>query len=326
MSVLVTGCAGFIGSNVSRLLLEEGHKVFGVDNLNDAYSVRLKNWRLNKLKQLNGFTFNQLDISDQNAISPIFSNQLTNGDKLSVVFNLGAMAGVRASVDNPSIYYDSNVTGTLNLLELCREFDTRKFVLSSTSSVYGDQTKVPFKESYNTDRPLSPYAASKKAAEALLYSYHHIHGIDTAVLRYFTVYGPAGRPDMSIFRFIKGIAEEETITVFGDGSQSRDFTYVGDIARGTILASQLSGHTTINLGNDTPVVLTEVIKIIEKHLNKKAKIKYEDIHSADVKQTWANIDIAKSKLNWTPSIDIEEGVRNTVNWYQENRDWAKYLT
>ena len=141
---------------MSRLLLEEGHKVFGVDNLNDSYSVRLKNWRLNKLKKLNGFTFNQLDISDQNAISRIFSNQLTNGDKLSVVFNLGAMAGVRASVDNPSIYYDSNVTGTLNLLELCREFDTRKFVLSSTSSVYGDQTRVPFKESYNTDRPLSP--------------------------------------------------------------------------------------------------------------------------------------------------------------------------
>ena len=311
---------------MTRLLLEEGHKVFGVDNLNNAYSINLKNWRLNNLKQLNGFTFNQLDISDQSALSQIFSNQLINGDKLSVVFNLGAMAGVRASVDNPSMYYDSNVTGTLNLLELCKKFDIPKFVLSSTSSVYGDQTKVPFKESLNTDRPLSPYAASKKAAEALLYTYHHIHGIDTAILRYFTVYGPAGRPDMSIFKFIKGIAEGDAITVYGDGSQSRDFTYVDDIARGTILASKLSGHHTVNLGNDTPVVLTKVIKIIEGNLNKKAQINYEDIHSADVKQTWANIDLAKSKLGWTPSIDIEKGITNTVHWYLENRNWAKYLT
>ncbi len=309
---------------MSRLLLEEGHKVFGVDNLNDAYSVRLKNWRLNKLKQLNGFTFNQLDISDQNAISPIFSNQLTNGDKLSVVFNLGAMAGVRASVDNPSIYYDSNVTGTLNLLELCREFDTRKFVLSSTSSVYGDQTKVPFKESYNTDRPLSPYAASKKAAEALLYSYHHIHGIDTAVLRYFTVYGPAGRPDMSIFKFIRAIFEGEPMTLFGDGGQ-RDFTFVDDVARGVIAAQRPLGYEIINLGGDRPVVITDIVKMLEDEIGREAVIKYGPRASADIQATWANIDRANRLLDWQPRVSIEEGLSLTVQWYRENRDWAKGL-
>ena len=239
--------------------------------------------------------------------------------------HLGAQAGVQASVSDPWTYYETNVLGTLNTLELCRELGVEKFILASTSSVYGADTPRPFREDSDTSRPLSPYAASKKAAETLTYAYHHLHGLDATVLRYFTVYGPAGRPDMSIFRFVRSIAEGDPITVTGDGRQERDFTFVDDIARGTVAALKPLGYEVINLGGDRPVVLADAIGIIEGALRQTAAIEYAPMPSADVPATWADIRRAEKLLGWRPQVPIEEGVERTVRWYLENREWAKEI-
>ena len=324
MSVLVTGCAGFIGSYVCRLVLDEGQPVEGVDELNDSYDVRLKHWRLAQLKSHRGFRFRKLDISDHPALRSVFASNSKGGSpSFSSVINLGARAGVRQSVEDPWAYYRSNTMGTLNLLELCREFEVKKFVLASTSSLYGEDTPRPFKEDSDTSRPLSPYAASKKAAEALVYTYHYLHGLDASVLRYFTVYGPAGRPEMSILKFIRAIAEGEPITVFGDGRQERDFTYIDDIARGTVAALKPVGYEVINLGGDRPVVLADAIATIEECLEKKARIEYAPLHPTDVRATWADVRRAQELLGWRPQVSIEEGIKRTVDWYRENREWAK---
>ena len=325
MTILVTGCAGFIGSNVASLLLETGHTVLGVDSLAQMHLGRLQEWRLAGLRRHAGFTFQRVDIAGFNQLKPIFEKG-DHGDQVSAVISLGALAGVRGSTSDPRAYYEANVLGTLNLLELCREFGVGRFVLASTSSVYGAGTDGPTKEDASSSRPLSPYASSKLAAEALLHAYHHLYDIDSAVLRYFTVYGPAGRPDMSIFKFIRGVSEGEPITVFGDGSQQRDFTYVDDIARGTVAALGLTGYETVNLGHGSPVALTEVIRLIETAVGKPARMTYQDRHPADPMATWADISRARSLLHWTPSVAIEEGVRRTVDWYLANRDWAKRLT
>ena len=214
----------------------------------------------------------------------------------------------------------------MNLLELCREFGVGQFVLASTSSVYGAGMAGPTKEDAPSSRPLSPYAASKAAAESLLHSYHHLYGMDAVALRYFTVYGPAGRPDMSIFKFLRCIAEGEPITVFGDGTQQRDFTYVDDVARGTVAALGITGYETINLGHGTPVTLADVIKLIERAVGKQARIIYQDRHPADPMTTWADINRAQSLLGWNPTVGIEEGIGRSVKWYLENRDWAQALT
>ena len=214
----------------------------------------------------------------------------------------------------------------LSLLELCREWEINRFILASTSSIYGSEITGPITEDAESSLPLSPYAASKKAAETLLYSYHHLYGITAEVLRFFTVYGPAGRPDMSIFRFIRGITEGEPITVYGDGTQKRDFTYVSDVARGVVGALSLSGHHTVNLGNDRPVDLNQIIRMIEQAVGRKALISHQEMHPADPLVRWADISRAKSLLGWSPSVDIEEGIRRTVDWYMENRDWARSLS
>ena len=328
MSILVTGCAGFIGSNVCRILLDQGESVDGVDNLNDAYDVRVKHWRLDQLKARSGFQFHNRDLSDHTSMRSLFAGLgSSDGDKrpFSSVINLGARAGLRQSTEDPWAFFEANTIGTLNLLELCREFEVKKLVLASTSSVYGEDTPQPYKEDSPASRPLSPYAASKKAAETLLYAYHHLYGLDTTVLRYFTVYGPAGRPDMSIFIFIRCIAEGETITVFGDGKQDRDFTYVDDVARGTVAALKPLGYEIINLGGDRRVVLADVISMIEGELGKKAIIEYAPSHPADSRSSWADIERAGRLLDWRPEVSIEEGVRRTVEWYNDNREWAKDL-
>ena len=234
--------------------------------------------------------------------------------------NLAARAGVRPSVVNPWVYYQANCTGTLNLLEMCRRTGVRKFVLASTSSLYGKENQVPFREDADTNRPLSPYAASKKAAETLAFSYHHLHGIDVSILRYFTVYGPAGRPDMSVFRFIRRIAEGEPIMVMGDGSQSRDFTFVDNIARGTIAATRPLGYEVINLGGDRQVRLDAVIDQIVQLTGGKLKIDRRPLHPADVPATWADISKAGRLLGWRPQVAIEEGLRHSVDWYFANRE------
>jgi len=321
MRVLVTGCAGFIGWKVCEYLLAAGYEVVGVDNLNDAYDVRLKRWRLAQLEGRQGFTFYPLDICDR----PVMEEVFRDDGPFDAVINLAARAGVRQSVENPWVYIETNVTGTLNLLELCREHGVKKFVLASTSSLYGANNPRPFREDANTDGPLSPYAASKKAAEALCYTYHYLYGLDVTVLRYFTVYGPAGRPDMSIFRFIRWIAEGEPLYLYGDGSQSRDFTYVDDIAEGTFRALKPLGYEIINLGSDHPISLHELIARIEELLGRKAQIVQRERHPADVPATWADISKARMLLGWAPHTTLDEGLRQAVNWYLENRAWAREI-
>ena len=208
---------------------------------------------------------------------------------------------------------------------MCKELEIGKFILASTSSVYGSGPDGPVSEDMQSSRPLSPYAASKKAAETLLYSYHHLYGIDAVALRYFTVYGPAGRPDMSIFRFIRGIAESKPITVYGDGTQKRDFTFVTDVARGTVAALDFQGYEIANLGNENPVSVNEVIATIEELVGRNAQIEYEERHVADPQITWADTSKAKRLLSWTPTVNIEEGIGRTVEWYMKNRDWARSL-
>jgi nucleoside-diphosphate-sugar epimerase len=320
LTYLVTGAAGFIASAVARMLLDAGHEVVGIDNLNDAYDPALKRWRLEQLAGRPGFNFRQVDICDRAAIELLFAERKRL--PFAGVLNLAARAGVRASVDNPWVYFETNVNGTLNLLDLCRRYGVTKFVLASTSSLYGGHNAVPFREDDDTDRPLSPYAASKKGAEAVAFSYHHLHKIDASVLRYFTVYGPAGRPDMSVFRFVRQIAEGEPITVFGDGTQSRDFTFVDDIARGTVAALRPLGFQTINLGGDRPVELNTVIQMIAAIIGRTPTIKRLPSHPADVPATWASIERARSDLTWSPKTSLEEGLMACVRWFKGNRDLA----
>ena len=317
---LVTGAAGFIGANVTSQLLEDGAEVVGIDNLSDAYDVRLKHLRLRQLEGRDGFTFQRADICDRHLLAGVFARGPFDG-----VINLAARAGVRPSVADPWIYNDANNTGTLNLLDQCVRNDVPKFVLSSTSSLYGGDNPRPFAETANTDMPLSPYAASKKAAEVMCYTYHYLHGIDVTVFRYFTVYGPAGRPDMSLFRFVQWIREGRTVQVFGDGRQERDFTFVEDVARGTIAGLKPVGYEVVNLGNDSPHLLSETIEIIEQLTGQRAKIEYSDAHKADVRATWANIDKARTLLGWEPRTELAEGLRRLVEWYDANRDWAREI-
>jgi len=316
---LLTGAAGFIGSRVAQLLLDSGHTVAGVDNMNDAYDVALKEWRLGCLQGRSGFTFHRADIGDRAAMERIVGKAAG----CAALINLAARAGVRQSVDDPWVYVDTNLTGTLNLLDLCRTHGIKKFLLASTSSLYGAHNPMPYREDADTNRPLSPYAASKKAAEALCYTYHYLHGIDVSVVRYFTVYGPAGRPDMSLFRFVQWIHEGKPVDVYGDGEQTRDFTYVDDIARGTIAALKPLGYETINLGSDRPAALSHVIQLIERLAGKKANRVFHPRHPADVTATWADISKARATLGWEPKVTLEEGVGNLVTWYQANRSWAR---
>ena len=315
--ILVTGTAGFIGSKVSEMLLEDGYNVIGVDNLNDYYDKRLKLWRLDSLQKNNGFKFYQIDIENYSDFKLVFQEYSPEA-----VINLAARAGVRYSLENPFIYLSTNAGGTLNLLELCKEYNIPKFILASTSSLYAGQ-KMPFKEDLPVNTPISPYAASKKAAEVMAYTYHYLYGIDVTILRYFTVYGPGGRPDMSPFRFIKWIMEGLPLEVFGDGNQQRDFTYVNDIARGTIKALRLLDYEIINLGGNKPYRLNESIRLMEKYTGRKAKCNYKEFYKADMKATWADIDKAKRLLDWQPQVSLEEGIKRTVEWTKDNWEWVK---
>lgn len=317
---LATGVAGFIGSRTAELLLDQGVPVVGIDNCNDYYDVRLKEFRLAPLKERPNFEFCPIDIEDRGALAKLFDD-----NDFEVVYNLAARAGVRYSMENPYVYLSTNAAGVLNILECMRLNEVPKMVLASTSSLYAGQ-EMPFVETLSVNAPISPYAASKKAAEAMAYTYHHLYGIDVSILRYFTVYGPAGRPDMSILRFIHEIDRGGKIPLFGDGSQSRDFTYIDDIARGTILAQKLLDYEVINLGGgNNPITISTLIETIERFLGKKAEIDNNPFHSADMKVTWANIEKAKSLLDWGPTVGFEEGIERSVKWYVDNRSSLKDL-
>lgn len=344
---LITGVAGFIASRTAEFLLREGHHVLGVDTCNDYYDVRLKTNRLQKLVRtadpqsqvLNEldpstarvdrymgpkrfesgrFQFVHLDIENKKALSHLFSER-----KIDAVVNLAARAGVRYSMEHPEVYMSTNAMGTLHLLEAMRTYGCSKLVLASTSSLYAGQP-MPFKEDLPVNEPISPYAASKKAAEMMAYTYSHLYDIDVSILRYFTVYGPAGRPDMATFRFIKWIDEGTPIQMYGDGSQTRDFTYVDDIAYGTIAALQPVGYEVINLGGgNRPIDLNELIAFIENGLGKKANINHLPFHKADLKETSAEISKAERLLSWKPVTPPEQGFQKTLDWYVSNRAWLK---
>ena len=308
-NVLVTGAAGFIGSKTTEKLLAQGVNVVGIDNLNDYYDVRLKHYRLAAIKD-SKFQFKQIDIENKQELTELFQN-----NQFDVVFNLAARAGVRYSMDNPDIYMSTNASGTLNILECMRKFKVPKFVLASTSSLYAG-LPLPFKEDLPVNCPISPYAATKKAAEVMSYSYHYLYGIDVSIVRYFTVYGPAGRPDMSPFIFADQLIKGGELPVFGDGSQSRDFTYVDDIAYGTILAAKPLGYEIINLGGgQNPYTLLEMIKLMEKFSGKRAILKIQSKVKADMDITWADITKAKKLLGWEPKVSFSEGIEQLMMWH-----------
>jgi nucleoside-diphosphate-sugar epimerase len=315
---LVTGTAGFIGARVAEMLHDDGHEVIGVDNLNDAYDLRMKEYRLARLERLPHFTFHKMDIIDVQGM-----NELGKKIKpIDAIINLAARAGVRTSVEKPWLYVDTNIIGTLNLLEMCRHQSIPKFVLASTSSIYGADAPLPTSEEVESSRPLQPYAASKKAAEVMCHAYHSLHDIDVTIFRYFTVYGPAGRPDMVIFRFIQWISEGREVRIYGDGEQSRGFTYVDDIARGTILGLEPVGYEIFNLGGHEIVKINELVRIFEKRIGREASIEHRPAHPADVSTNWANVEKAGRMLGWEPQVSLEAGLDATVTWYLTEREWA----
>ncbi len=315
---LVTGACGFIGSKVAQILAEKGDIVIGIDSMNDAYDPAIKRHRRERLLEADGIEIVEGDIEDTNFLDSIFEDH-----EFTTVFNLAARAGVRYSMENPSVYLQTNAQGTLNLLERMVRAEVPKLVLASTSSLYAGHP-LPFREDMPVNCPLSSYAASKKAAEALSHAFHHLHRVDVSIVRYFTVFGPSGRPDMCIFRFIKWIDEGKPIQIYGDGQQRRDFTFVDDIAEGTIAAAAPLSYEVINLGGGMePISLLQVIEMIEERLGKKAEIEFEEAHIADLFSSRADIGKAKKLLKWEPKVSFEDGLDQTVEWFCENRDWVR---
>ncbi|MDX2187238.1 MAG: NAD-dependent epimerase/dehydratase family protein [Opitutaceae bacterium] len=319
-NVLVTGVAGFIGARTAALLLEAGVKVVGIDNLSTAYDPGLKQRRVGELLKHPNFIFHLLDVTDARAVA-----DLCTENHFDAIIHLAARAGVRYSMENPHIYMAVNAQGTLNVLEAMRMSGIRKLVFASTSSLYAGQPR-PFQETLPVNNPISIYAASKKAAEVMCYTFYHQFKLDVSIVRYFTVYGPAGRPDMSPFRFIRWIHDGNPIEIYGDGNQSRDFTYIDDIARGTIAAMRNLGCEVINLGGGgEPRSLREMIGIIEKLVERKAKITHREAHAADMTETQADITKARTLLDWSPRTSLETGIAASVEWYKRNHSWASRI-
>jgi UDP-glucuronate 4-epimerase len=320
MKLLITGCAGFIGARTTQLALDAGHEVVGIDNLNDYYDVRVKQHRLEPLIENPAFNFLEMDIEDGGALDRVFTER-----QFDAVINLAARAGVRASIESPHVYMRTNTMATLNLLERMEKHGVSKFVIASTSSLYAG-LPMPFREDAMVTRPISPYAATKLAAEALAHVWHHLHGIDVSVLRYFTVYGPAGRPDMAPFRFSEWIRRSEPITLYGDGNQTRDFTYIDDIARGTLAALKPLGYEIINLGGgNTPISINKMIHQLEEELGAAAKVNYQPAIAADMKNTAADITKASTLLGWEPDVSPTVGLKKTAEWHRQNGAWLDHV-
>ncbi len=315
MKILVTGGAGFIGSNLCRKLLRNNHSVICIDNFNDYYSPAIKELNIKDFEQNSDFSLVRDDILNTEIIDSIFSS-----NKIDIVIHLAARAGVRPSINNALLYEQVNIKGTLSLLEACRKYNISKFVFASSSSVYGGNKKVPFSEEDNVDNPVSPYAATKKAGELLCFTYSHLFNISVFAYRFFTVYGPSQRPEMAIHYFTKNIIDGRPIDVFGDGSSSRDYTYIDDIIN-TIAAnlSNIKGYEVFNLGNSRTVKLSELIELIEKQTGVKAVINRMNFAAGDVFTTYADILKAKKMLKYSPETPIEEGIKKFVKWYLNNR-------
>ena len=331
MKVLVTGTAGFIGSNVARYLLDRGDEVVGIDNLNDYYDVNLKKDRLAKLQGRTGFTDIRMDLEDRDGIARVFSDHKPNR-----FVHLAAQAGVRYSLVNPHAYIDSNIVGTTNILEGCRHNDVEHLVYASSSSVYGANTHMPFSVHDNVDHPVSLYAASKKANELMAHTYSHLYQLPTTGLRFFTVYGPWGRPDMALFLFTKAILEGKPIDVFNYGKCRRDFTYIDDIVEGVIrtldkvaspnpdwsgdapdTGTSYAPYRLYNIGNNQPVELLRFIEVIEDCLGKKAEKNMLPLQPGDVPATYANVDDLMRDVGFKPETTIEQGIENFIRWYRD---------
>ena len=317
MKALITGCAGFIGMFVAERLLARGDDVIGIDNLNDYYDVRLKEARLARLAALPGFRFSKLDLADRDGMAALFARE-----QPEAVINLAAQAGVRYSLKNPPAYADSNLLGFVNVLEGCRHGGVKHLVYASSSSVYGGNTKVPFAETDNVDHPVSLYAATKKANELMAYSYSHLYRIPCTGLRFFTVYGPWGRPDMAYFSFTKAILAGQPIDVFNHGKMRRDFTYIDDIAEGVVrvLDRRAEGeppHVLYNIGNHQPVELMEFIDILERELGRKALRNFLPMQDGDVPQTYADTAALREAVGFAPATPLAEGIRRFAVWYRD---------
>jgi UDP-glucuronate 4-epimerase len=318
---LVTGVAGFIGAALAQGMLSAGHTVYGVDNLSETYDTRLKEYRLGLLQTHPGYNFLKADISDTSIIKKLVQF-VPAADAL---VNLAAIAGVRTSTANPWAYLNTNLTGTLNMLEYARQKGVAKFLQASSSTVYGDQGRSPYAETSPTDHPIQPYAASKKGAEAYAYAYHHLYGLDVSILRFFNVYGPAGRPDMAIFRFCQWIAEGKPVQVNGDGEQTRGLTYIDDIVRGVMLAIRPVGYDIFNLGGHEVVSINALIALLESKLGRKAKVSYGPSNPADMLDNQADVSKAREQLGWEPQVKLDEGVGRLVDWYLRERGWVSQV-
>jgi len=309
--VLVTGCAGFIGMHLTLRLLKEGYKVFGIDNINSYYDPKIKEDRLSKIFEYDNFKFEKLDISKLDKLEDVF--KLFKPDK---VFNLAAQAGVRHSINNPHEYISSNIVGFLNILECVRHYNVNSLIYASSSSVYGANRKSPFSTSDKVNKPLSIYAASKASNELMAYSYSSLYKFNTIGFRFFTVYGPWGRPDMAINIFTEKIKKDKKISVFNMGDMSRDFTYIDDIVDGLIASLDKNIRSEIfNLGFGRMVGLMEVIKLIENSIGKKATIIYEDMQPGDVKSSLSDIDYTTKVIGYSPKISIEKGIPHFIEWH-----------
>lgn len=331
MKVMITGVAGFIGSALALRLLERGDSVYGVDNMNDYYDVALKEARLKRVAAHEKFAFEKLDIADRAGMQALFQRE-----KFDAVMNLAAQAGVRYSIENPNAYVDANLVGFCNVLEGCRHSGVKHLVFASSSSVYGANTKLPFSEHDNVDHPVSLYAATKKANELMAHSYAHLYGLACTGLRFFTVYGPWGRPDMALFKFTQGILAGEPIPVFNEGKMVRDFTYIDDIVEGVVRvidntakpdpkwngshpdpAGSYAPYRIYNIGNNNPVQLMRYIEVLEQCLGKKAKLDLLPMQAGDVPATSANIDSLEQDVGFRPDTSVENGIARFVEWYKQ---------
>lgn len=321
MKFLVTGAAGFIGFHTSLSLLDRGDTVIGIDNLNDYYDPSLKEARLNQLRNKDNFLFHKIDIIDKEAVDTVFKSESPD-----YVIHLAAQAGVRYSLENPYAYIDSNITGFINILEACRNNPVKHLVYASSSSVYGANTNIPFSIKDAVDKPVSLYGATKRANELMAYSYSHLYELPTTGLRFFTVYGPWGRPDMAYYKFTRNIINGETIDVYNNGKHSRDFTYIDDIVSGVVRAIDTIPQSTdqsgikyklYNLGNNQPVDLMVYIKTLESIIGERAKLNMLPMQKGDMESTYADIDVSKDELGFNPVTPIEVGLANFVKWYKE---------
>ena len=311
---LITGAAGFIGSHLCERLIADNHIVVGLDNFDPFYDRKIKESNIKALIKSDRFKLVEGDIRDATCVESICNNGV------DIIVHLAAKAGVGPSIADPIGYADCNINGTMVLLEAARKFNIKKFIFASSSSVYGNNKKIPFSETDNVDYPISPYAATKKAGELICHTYHHLYKMDITCLRYFTVYGPRQRPDLAIHKFAKLIEQGKPIPVFGDGSMMRDFTYIDDIIDGTVAAiDKCKGFEIYNLGESRPVRLDELVEELEKALGKKAIIERKPVPPGDARQTYADIAKAKEKLGYDPKTDIEVGLGNFVGWIRQKK-------